>query len=808
MKYIHIFLASSIVSFKNERIEIGDFIRKLNNQYINKGIYFFLVISEDFSESLAAVRKQDLFNQSICECEYFFMLVGSDVGNATLEEFQVALNHFKQNGLPRIYTYFMQVSPENCSDAVQSLIRVLDKSLGHYYSTYKNMDYLKLKILLEFIRDPNVSGEVTFFDGELMIDKKPSENLINISKIPIYENNSVLKQMREQQYALNARFMELTAAFARDPMNSQTVADLADCANERKKLDEQIHKLENEIFMLCELSVSMPAEHASERELRARSEIENGNYQGALDILRDSMRESELEQAEKVLLLSERLQKKGKAAVSTYLSENQLRIRILETVRSGKKETTEIERLYHESCELVQKYGVELRMLNQYIDFMIAEKHPKKALNFGNHLIDQFEASSVSEEQQVYIAAVEQCGRCCAELEWTEKSEAYYLQAIRLRRDNSRTLNDIIALIRLHGRLGELYIAANRFSSGEEILLNGIRMQQDEQDLPKEIFLPLHQSLGMVYSLSRRFKEAAEHYSIVLEQYREEKADESQADMIICYNNYAVSCIQIRKFRIAHTYLTQASEISRSLKEWDPEQYIPLHSMALSNLALLTAKEGNFPLAMQYGTEAVKALDLISTMEDDFRSLYSNAEHNIGLIAFFSDQTKEAERHYNTALRLCTELEQEMPVYHAYRAMVCLNLGVLFERNAKHKKAEQHYQDAIDAWTYMLEHFSTAYFRNVAAASYNLAMLYSRTQREEESALLKKQVLNLFSSMPKEKCQEVQNGFHGFYKTAKSHTVSDMQYRYYTQAYGLCNETIMRISVLDEMQWNTGNDEN
>ena len=44
MKIVKIFLASSIIEFKHEREEFGTFIRRLNNIYAKRGIYFELVV--------------------------------------------------------------------------------------------------------------------------------------------------------------------------------------------------------------------------------------------------------------------------------------------------------------------------------------------------------------------------------------------------------------------------------------------------------------------------------------------------------------------------------------------------------------------------------------------------------------------------------------------------------------------------------------------------------------------------------------------------------------------------------------------
>ena len=42
MKQIRLFVASSLVEFKEERLELGNYIRSLNDIYVERGIYFKL----------------------------------------------------------------------------------------------------------------------------------------------------------------------------------------------------------------------------------------------------------------------------------------------------------------------------------------------------------------------------------------------------------------------------------------------------------------------------------------------------------------------------------------------------------------------------------------------------------------------------------------------------------------------------------------------------------------------------------------------------------------------------------------------
>lgn len=151
MKKITIFLASSVLEFRAERKELGDFIRSLNNIYIEKGIYYEFIVSNAVDKK----RKQEQYNKIIEQCDYFYILIGSTIGRYTMEEFKIALRNFKLHGYPKIYTYF--INSEKISIAGEAIVsdfkKELEQNIGHYYNVYKNIDSIKLNLLVELLRD-------------------------------------------------------------------------------------------------------------------------------------------------------------------------------------------------------------------------------------------------------------------------------------------------------------------------------------------------------------------------------------------------------------------------------------------------------------------------------------------------------------------------------------------------------------------------------------------------------------------------------------------------------------------------------
>jgi hypothetical protein len=143
---IKIFLASSS-ELKDDREQFEIFINRKNKEYIEKDIFLELVLWEDFLDAMSPTRLQDEYNKAITECDVFVSLFHTKIGQYTEEEFLKALETFKANKRPLIYTYFKD-SPINLSqitDEIRSLLDFKNKldQLGHFYTKYNDIDHLK-----------------------------------------------------------------------------------------------------------------------------------------------------------------------------------------------------------------------------------------------------------------------------------------------------------------------------------------------------------------------------------------------------------------------------------------------------------------------------------------------------------------------------------------------------------------------------------------------------------------------------------------------------------------------------------------
>jgi len=148
MNTIKIFLASS-AELSNDRKEFENFIGRENKRLQPQGIFLHLDIWEDFIDAISATRLQDEYNNAIKSCDIFVMLFFMKVGMYTSEEFDHALEQFKKENKPFIYTYFKNANIKFADLKREEANSVWDfqdklKSLGHFQTIYENEADLKL----------------------------------------------------------------------------------------------------------------------------------------------------------------------------------------------------------------------------------------------------------------------------------------------------------------------------------------------------------------------------------------------------------------------------------------------------------------------------------------------------------------------------------------------------------------------------------------------------------------------------------------------------------------------------------------
>lgn len=181
MKILKIFLASSVVEFKNERQELAAFVNTLNKICVRKDLYLEMKLCEDISSAVAMERKQNEYNECIRRSDYLLMLFGKSAGKYTIEEFDVAFKQFQAAGAPKIYIYFRKM-PESIGveKSVIDFIKRLERQLEYPYSMFAHLDVVKFNLVMTLMRDGQLNCDMEFLNGRMLLDKNPVLSLENV----------------------------------------------------------------------------------------------------------------------------------------------------------------------------------------------------------------------------------------------------------------------------------------------------------------------------------------------------------------------------------------------------------------------------------------------------------------------------------------------------------------------------------------------------------------------------------------------------------------------------------------------------
>ncbi|MEO6720598.1 MAG: pYEATS domain-containing protein [Ferruginibacter sp.] len=146
LQIIKIFIASAS-ELKEDTNEIMQFLSFENSRLHEEGVYLEIIKWEEGLEKTSKTMMQDEFNKALKKCDIYLSLFFTKVGKYSAEEFDMAFAYFKETGKPFMYTYFKDapINTEQINNDINSLLQFKKKlnELGHFYTTYKNIDDLK-----------------------------------------------------------------------------------------------------------------------------------------------------------------------------------------------------------------------------------------------------------------------------------------------------------------------------------------------------------------------------------------------------------------------------------------------------------------------------------------------------------------------------------------------------------------------------------------------------------------------------------------------------------------------------------------
>ena len=734
MKYIDIFLASSITDLHNERMELGNYIRTLNNKFIDRGVYFRLHMCEDISDEIALTRKQDEYNEVIRECEYFYVLFKNKTGAYTIEEFDVALEKFKATGAPKIRTYFIKSECETSRD-VSEFMRRLESELQHYYSVIDSIDTIKLKMLLELAAGNDLQAEIEFKDAQVLLDGEIVKS-IDLDSLPLYANHDNISKLRVENTQLEQEFVNARLDMARNPADDGILNKLLKVSERKNKVQEELHKIEKELMKAASriIAISNSGEYITARAQKAIELFEQGKFDEAMAILDDEERKRDTEYA------LQRLED-DKNELRGLLKEISLKIDTVKAKGINEEIANEIIKLYEEAESLIVKGGLEYDLMDDYVLFLTSQKRFAKAIETGERVYHTLIALNDT-QSEMFINICAYLASAYGEVRSIDKAVELYKQTLTRFEELPRRIRDKKRNIEagLYNDLAKLYLEKVDLIAANKLLHRAYSIYRElSKSNPG-----YNQALAMVcnnlgelnrqkkdYKLAEKlFKTAA---ALCARLYKENPGRHAGL-FYVSTNNLGLTMKEQGNYKEAERHLNNALELARSLVKHNPYVYSLDVIRACNNLAVVHMEQQHFDVAEKYYKEALDtSLKLAEADHDVYDQYVALGYSNMALLHNSTTGSAGAVPLQEKALEIYRRLAQKNPdVYKFYVATVCGNLSLCYGDNML-EKAEERGKEAIGILRELALTKPSVYEQNLCLACTSLGSLYNRIDRYDEA---------------------------------------------------------------------------
>ena len=742
MKTIKIFLASSLMEFSRERMELEAFINSLNKTYVKRGLFFELVVCEDLSNSLQQTRMQETYNAEIRESQYFYVIFGRRAGNYTLEEFEVALQSFRASGTPKVYTYF-QVLPEGQApeQAVQDFMRRLEAELCHFYSKYTHIDTIKLNLLMELCRDPAVGGELTLENGRASVN---GAVLMTMENIPLFSKNEAVRKLIREKEELEQEFADLAGMGDSEAVQRMRLRNSA----RRNEIADQLHAMEMDMLGLCRQIEQNRrlGKRLNWREIKAIELVDAGNYEAAKAVLRDSQWQAEVSRAEEIIAGAEEI-------LSQYISGQRSLIRMLKATGITESSEKEILEIYPKICGLAVSHRVETDVLYEYAEFLYDQKRIPLGIHAAETLLDLYGLEETPPEKKARLRLL--LGKLYLYQNEYKKAEKSYRRALELLRglaekDPEAYSADLAGTC--HGLAG-LLIGASRFAEAESMNREGLKIRRalaetDPEKHSRDLAASCVRHANILMELNR-FSEAEVLMREAMELLRKRAESGSARDLdalAACCRSLAEVYLRTDRFTEGEALLLEGLGICRRLAAENPAAYTASLATACKALAVYCWKVHRPEESEKHFREAVEICRRLAAENPAaYEDMLARGCQGMAHLLRETGHTEEAHRLLAEALEILRRLAEKNPeVYMNNVASCCNSLGMLLDEEGEAEQAEALYQEAISIWRELEEENPEVYDRQTGRACNNLAALLHRQGRFEDAEPYYMEALSIF----------------------------------------------------------------
>ena len=685
MTKIHIFLGSSLDELHLDSETMGNYVRKLNDIYMDRDIWIQLDRGDELEE----------YNEEIRQSDIFLVLFYNKAGQYTIEEFHEAYKQFQKTGAPAILTCFRQGEGYAPDQSVLEFMDELDEQLGHYFKRYTHIDSVKLTLLLQMkLMKLDVPIEVE--ESLITVGSTP---VLTLKNIPMWAKNADFQSLKEQYQACERAYLDAKAATT-DPITDPVFLQASEQWNEAKKA---LRELEQELF-----SIALKIEEKNndgtltERQRKAYELMEQGDAEGANNIL--DLREI-LDDVEHAEALAQQADKK----LEQHVQEMLQKIEILKTQVQKTSRFEEIQEIFEEAVGIEERNHLTRNTLREYVSYLHDQKDYSHAIPLAERYLKYAELDG---DKSDVADAANVLGLLYKDTNRMDEAKQKYLQAKeiqgQLAKENSSKAYQHLAGI--CNNLGNLYADMSQLELAEQELLCARKIREQLATENPSAYQPdlamSYNNLGNLYAKTNRLKLAEQEFLRTEKIYKQLAAEQPsvyQSDLARTYYNLGNLYVNTNRMKLAERKYLRAKEIRGRLAIENPEAHQPDLASTCNNLGNLYVETKRMKLAEQEYLQVKKIYKHLAT---EYPSVYQPnlAEICYALGALYADtnRLKLAEQEYCQAKEIQDQLVAEQPSEHQPNlAGICCSLGALYLNTYKIKLAKQEFFRAKEIYEQM-----------------------------------------------------------------------------------------------------------
>jgi len=691
MNKLKLLVAGSSDEFGAEMTEIGDFVRGLNDCYLDKGLYFSLTKSGGIDDGGC-----DEYGQTLTGCDLAFYLFHMKVDQGMTEALDATLDCYRKNGKPKVITYF-KTSDTPPTEAVGWLKERLGRETDYYYNTYSHIDTLKLGLLMN-IKQLDLDGvDVRLEDGKAW---QGGEALLSLDHVEMVSGYEDLQRLKTERATLEDGFYAAKTRYAENPEDNALYDAYFEASSRRNEAIKEIHDIESRLYHMIEGMYEQTATgRLSKRQVEGYRLMERGLFKEAQLVLDFDGIISESRHDE---VLSETISKRAQVHVNELLQ--------LVEVNKTLGDWPEVDACYKEAVKLEENHDLHKKAMPAYVKFLFEQnRHPegiKIAEKLRHYYQDPDDATPEEEKGRLYISLA----LLYRDSQRSAEAEEVFKAAIEIFKGLADSgVNSILPdLAQCYHGIGILYMNAKKAANSEAMHNAALEIRKklaaaDPFSYEFDLAYSLNH-LGTLFYHNQRLQEAEAMYMPSYE-IRKRLALRKSSHYLF---GYFASCINLanvyrdtQRMDKAEQMNRAAVEIATEMAGQNPDAYDTHLGLAYNNLGVLYFGLHRYvesETAYKAGLETFKRL--ADRNPEAFEDNLAMSYMNLGGLYIDTGRIAEAEIMCKASLDIRGKIaEKNFDAGGENYSISCLNLGMLYRDNGKPKEAEEIYQSAMEYLT-------------------------------------------------------------------------------------------------------------